>query len=94
MQITASLVGLSVVTIFAALAIQAMQPTPVDIAARHYGLILVDNPASDFKMKRRQADKHRLDGDGPGQAASTATSDPDGICAGSLNCKEVKLSAE
>jgi hypothetical protein len=94
MQGTASLIGLSVVTIFAGWAIQALQPSPADNAARHYGLILVDNPVSEHKMKHRQADQFKAEGDGRIQAVSSTIGGSDGLCIDPLRCKIIKVSAE
>jgi hypothetical protein len=94
MQRTASLLGLSLATIVAGWTIQALRPTPTDIAARHYGLILIDNPASDFKKKSRHDSSAKVEDNGRLQSASIVTAVSDGICIGSARCKTVDLAAE
>jgi len=93
MQRTACLLGLGLAAAMAGWTIQALQPTDADMALRHYGLILVDNPASGTSM---QAHRHQPPHSASRQnlrsgAVSTSGS---GTCAGTSRCKVIDLAAE
>src|SRR5579864_82574 len=53
MQRTAHLLGLTLIVVLAGWAVQRLQPTAADIAARHYGLVLVGQESPDLKAKTR-----------------------------------------
>jgi hypothetical protein len=94
MQITASLLGLSLVTVLAGWTIQALQPTPADVATRHYGLILINNPVSDLKIKGRPGNQAKVEGTPRSPPASDAAADSHDSCVGPSSGKAIGAAVE
>ena len=93
MQRTACLLGLGLAAAVAGWTIQTLQPTDADMALRHYGLILVNNPASGAKMPVHP--RGLLHG-GIDQNAPVGVLSASGgaVCAGPSRCKVIDLAAK
>jgi hypothetical protein len=70
-----------------------LQPTDADVALRHYGLILVDNPASGANLQARALRPPRSAPEQNLRSGVVSTSGS-GICAGTSHCKVIDLAAQ
>jgi hypothetical protein len=93
MQRTAPLLGLTLIVVLAGWAVQTLQPTATEVAARHYGLILVDGTAPDLKVKR-QPRGHDKDEAAKVLHTSVGASSAPGECSRHWRCSANELAAE